>query len=111
MKMLYYDRIDVSEVIDDNKTFASKECTICRYQFFLDKGFNFKLSVCNGCHDILMMSMNLNDIAISNIHGVNYRCIINGISKSEAVNLLQNTNLSKKVDPYKILFFFVVHGR
>ena len=58
-----------------------------------------------------MMSMNLNDIAISNIHGVNYRCIINGISKSEAVNLLQNTNLSKKVDPYKILFFFVVHGR
>ena len=58
-----------------------------------------------------MMSMNLNDIAISNIYGVNYRCIINGISKSEAVNLLQNTNLSKKVDPYKILFFFVVHGR
>ena len=29
--MLYYDRIDFSEVIDDNKTFASKECTLCRY--------------------------------------------------------------------------------
>ena len=30
--------------------------------------------------------MNLNDIAILNIHGVDYRCIINRISKSEAAN-------------------------
>ena len=29
--MLYYDRIDVSEGIDVNKTSASKECDICRY--------------------------------------------------------------------------------
>ena len=27
--MLYYDRIDVSEGIDINKTSASKECDIC----------------------------------------------------------------------------------
>ena len=29
--MLYYDRIDVSEGIDINKTSASKECVICHY--------------------------------------------------------------------------------
>ena len=29
--MLYYDRIEVSEVIDVNKTSASKECDICHY--------------------------------------------------------------------------------
>ena len=29
--MLYYDRIDVSEGIDVNKTSASKECDICHY--------------------------------------------------------------------------------
>ena len=29
MKMLYYDRIDVSEEIDLNKTSASKEFDIC----------------------------------------------------------------------------------
>ena len=29
--MLYYDRIDVSEGIDINKTNASKECAICHY--------------------------------------------------------------------------------
>ena len=29
--MLYFDRIDVSEAIDINKTSASKECDICHY--------------------------------------------------------------------------------
>ena len=29
--MLYYDRIDVSEQIDINKTSESKDCDICHY--------------------------------------------------------------------------------
>ena len=41
------------------------------------------------------MSINLNDIAISNIRDVDYRCIINGISKNDATNLLQNANLTE----------------
>ena len=32
--MLYYDRTDVSEGIDVNKTSASKECIICLYWYF-----------------------------------------------------------------------------
>ena len=32
--MLYFDRIDVSEGVDVNKTCASKECTICHYHCF-----------------------------------------------------------------------------
>ena len=32
--MLYFDRIDVSEGIDVNKTSASKECDICHYWYF-----------------------------------------------------------------------------
>ena len=43
-----------------------------------------------------MMSINLNDIAILNISGADYRCIINGISKRDALNLLKNANLTKK---------------
>ena len=49
----------------------------------------FQQFVCNGCHGVLMMSINLNDIAISNINGADYRCIINGVSKSDALNLLK----------------------
>ena len=51
---------------------------------------------CNECHDVLMMAMNLSDIAILNIHGADYCCILNRISKSEAVNLLQKADLSLK---------------
>ena len=32
--MLYYDRINISELIDANKTRDSKECDICPYWYF-----------------------------------------------------------------------------
>ena len=40
--------------------------------------------------------MNVNNIAILNNCGVNYCCIINGIRKVEAINLLQNATLNEK---------------
>ena len=42
-----------------------------------------------------MMSMNLSDIAILNIDVSNYYCIISKIRKSEAINLMQNANLTE----------------
>ena len=36
-KMLAYDRIDISEVIDVDKTNESKECKLCHYWYFLKK--------------------------------------------------------------------------
>ena len=51
--MLYYDRIDVSEGIDLNKTSESKEYNIWHYWYFLDKGFKFQSDVCHVCHDVL----------------------------------------------------------
>ena len=65
--MLYYDRIDVSEGIDVIKTIASIECDICHYRCFLNYSFKFQPDVCNSCHDLLVMSINLSDIAILNI--------------------------------------------
>ena len=51
---------------------------------FIDKGFKFQLYVCTCFYDVLMMCLNLND--------VEYCWIINGISKSEAVFLLDLIN-------------------
>ena len=65
--MLYYDRIDVSELADVSKTSSLKECDIFHCWYFLNKGFKFQPNVCNRCHDLLMMSVNLSDIAILNI--------------------------------------------
>ena len=41
------------------------------------------------------MSMNLSDMAISNIEGADYWSIISRISKSDATKLIQNINLTK----------------
>ena len=75
--MLYYDRIDIAGIIDVNKTSISKV-----------NQRNF----CNRCHDSLMF-INLSDIAILNIEGSDYCCIIyrlllhdySLISKNEAI--------------------------
>ena len=62
--MVLYGRINVFEGIDINKTSASKECDVSHYWYFLDKRYKFQPYVCNGCHDVLVMSMNLGDIPI-----------------------------------------------
>ena len=40
--------------------------------------------------------MNLSNIAILDIHWVDYRYIISVISKNEAINLLENADLTEK---------------
>ena len=80
--MIYYDRIVVSEGIDIHKASASKECDICHYRYFLDRGFKFEWYVCNGCRNVLIMSVKLNHIAISNINGADYCCITNELAKA-----------------------------
>ena len=94
--MLYYDRINISEGIDVNKTSASNECDICHCWYFLNFSFKFQSNVCNRCQDLLMMSINLSDIAILNIKDSDYRCSISLISKNETINLMQNADLTEK---------------
>ena len=64
---MHYDRIEVSERIDLNKTRESKECDIFHYWYVLYKGFKFQSYFCNSPHNLLMVSMNLNDNDIVNI--------------------------------------------
>ena len=79
--MLCYDRTDVSEETDVNKGSLSKECDACHYWYFLDYSFKFQTNVCNRCHDLLIMSINLSDIAILDFKAHDYRFIISLISK------------------------------
>ena len=71
--MLGYDRIDISEVIEINKTNASKECDICNFWSFLDKGFKHEPYLCNDCQDLMQNAMNSNDVAIFSVKGSDYR--------------------------------------
>ena len=48
------------------------------------------------CHDLLMMTMNLSNIAILNIKGSDHRCVTSLISKNEAITLMPNVDLTEK---------------
>ena len=89
--MLQYDKIDVSEGIDVNKSSTSKECVLCHYWFFKDIGFKSEEHVCNGYHNLLRMGFPLKDIAILSAKGTTFRCILMGTSKNEALGKLNNS--------------------
>ena len=67
----------------------------------LNYSFEFQTNVCNRCHDLLMMFINLSDIAILNIKGSDYHCIISLISKNETIKLSKNADLTEKVEDYE----------
>ena len=89
--MLQYQKIDVSEGIDVNKTSASKECELFHYWFFKDIGFKFEEHVCSKCHDLLNIAHSLKVTAILSAKGATFRCISMGISKNEALKRLDNS--------------------
>ena len=51
---------------------------------------------CNGYHDLLVIPMDLRDIAIFNIKSADYCCVISGVSESETIKLMQNIDLTGK---------------
>ena len=95
--MLEYDRIDISEGIDVNKTSASKECDICHFWYFKDIGFKYKPYLCNGCHDLMQKATSFNDVAIIYVKGSAYTIHFWYMSKDDAINIMNNSNLVDKM--------------
>ena len=93
-KMLKYDKIDISEGIDINKTSASKECDICHYWCFLDENFNYEPYLCNGCHDLMQKAMNFNDVASVSIKRNDYRIHFWYRSRDEAISIMHTSSLN-----------------
>ena len=68
--MLEYDRIDISDGIDINKCEeTSCRCSLCKF-YFLDKKFSFGLFLCNGCYDMSLKAVSMQNLAIIN-HNAN----------------------------------------
>ena len=70
-KMLEYNRIDISQGVDVNKRNASKECDICHYWCFKDTSFKYE--------------------------GSAYRINFWYMSKDDAINIMNNSNLGDKM--------------
>ena len=67
----------------------------CYYCYF-NLGFKFRNSVCNGCHHLAILYLNLSDIAIICVKNADCHCIILDISKSEAIHLLETSVLDDR---------------
>ena len=94
--MLEYERIDISEGIDINKTNLSKECDICHYWYFKDTGFEYEPYLCNGFHDLMQKAMSFNNVAIIYVKESAYRIHFLYMCKDDAINIMNCSNLVDK---------------
>ena len=95
--MLEYDRIDISEGVDVNEISLSKECDICRHWHFKDIGFKYEPHLCNGSHDLMQKAMSFNNVSIVYVKGSAYRIHFWYISKDDAINIMNGSNLVNKI--------------
>ena len=94
--MLEYERIDISEGIDFNKTSLLKKCDICHYWYFKDIGYKYEPYLCNGCHDLVQKAMCFNNIAIVYVKGNANRIHFWYMSKDNAINIMNGSILLDK---------------
>ena len=84
--MLEYEKTDISDRIDVNKSDKSKECMLCHYWYFLDKSFRYGPYLCDRCYDMMQKCNKLKNIAIVDIKESVYRIFFLFMSKREAKN-------------------------
>ena len=104
--MLEYERIDIWEGIDVNKTNLLKEWDICHYWYFENIGFKFEPYLRNGCHDLMHKAMTFNNIAIVYIKGSAYRIHFWYMSKDDGINIMNGSIL---LDKRGGLYFFIIY--
>ena len=79
--MLEYDKIDITEGINLDKTNKSRECMFCYYWYYLNKNCSYGPFTCDGCYDIVQRSTDFKDIAIVHVKNNVYRIYFKDISK------------------------------
>ena len=87
------------------KVIEVKKCMIWHYWFFNHR-FKVQDSVCNGCHDLIILSVNISNITIITVKNIDCCCIIHN-SKSEGINLSKNSALE---DIENIVLIFSLFG-
>ena len=89
--MLECDIIDISEGIDIKKCKeTSREFSLCKFYYFLDKNFNYGPYLCDGCYDMSMKAASMQNLTIINHNGNHYRVNFAFMSKNDAYGLVKN---------------------
>ena len=62
-----------------------------------DIGFRYEPYLCNGCHDLMQKSMSFNNVGIVYVKGSAYRIHFWYMSKDDAINKMNGSNLIDKM--------------
>ena len=95
--MLEYDRTEISGGIDINKCEAtSARYSLCKFYYFLDKNFSYGPFLCNGCYDMSLKAVSMQNLTTINHNGNHYRVNFAFISKKDVYNLIKNATIIDK---------------
>ena len=90
--MLKYDKIDITEGIDVDKTNKSRN-----YWYYLNKNFGYGPFTCDGCYNIVQKSTDFKNIAIVRVKNNAYRIYFKDISKHKAKKIMNKFDLIGKM--------------
>ena len=92
--MLKYDKIDITEGIDVDKTNKSREL-FCHNWYYLNKNFSYGPFTCDGCYNIVQTSTDFKNTAIVHVKKSAYRIYFKD-SKRKAKKLMNKFDLIGK---------------
>ena len=95
-KMLGYEKIDISDEINVDKSDKSKECMLCHYWYFLDTNFSYGPYLCDRCYNMMQKCNKLKNIAIVHVKENVYRICFLFMSKREAKKIMTNASFIDK---------------
>ena len=98
IKILVYEKIDISDGIDVDISDKSKECMLCCYWHFLNKSFSYGPYLCDRCYNMMQKCNKLKNIAIVHIKENVYRICFLYMIKHEAKKSMTYSNLINKKD-------------
>ena len=86
-------RIDIDEGIDIKKCKeTSRECNLCKFYYFL----NYGPYLCNGCYNMSLKAISMQNLAIINHNGNAYRVNFAFMRKKDEFNLIKNAIIIDK---------------
>ena len=94
--MLKYDKIDITEGIDLDKTNKSKECMFCHYWYYLNKNFTYGPLTCDSCYNIVQRSADFKNIVIVYVKKVHTEFILKTLVNIKQKKIMTKFNLVGK---------------
>ena len=106
--MSEFDRIDVFQWIDVNKTNFLNQCIICHYWFFLEISFRFEIKIqILGIQWLSLynaISYEFNNATIVSVKWNDYRIHFLKKGKDETINIMKHSDLEEKSNIIKLYF-------